>query len=444
MDRKIENEAALKFIYLIRINLPSNDIFYSIIIFVKFIGLILLTHNVHNYEEQTRITSISSILSKIYFFNVKFSIVNDHYQLNCIIILSILIIFIVFNVYQYLLIKNQYLNVTDNESYIINKIYNNVYKKRRKKIFVFISYFYLFLIISSQHIFEYLIFGIIFPFFKEQFNNNYNNYFNISQFKYLNNFLNSSQNFLNTSIFVFINIISYIILIILNFSFFYLNINYFSKHGSALIPKLNLIFFNCFIYIVSSLSTFLNVFNEEKKKNIKFTICLVIVIFLFIYIIFNIKNFDFYFKFPSILNIYLIFYCFTSGLIELFIYWICKEKIIQKHSILKFLAEIYSSFVLFKIHINHNESYFIKKFTKNLFNQTNEKFSLYEIYYYINILKKYLNNQDKNYFMIYEIIYNHHFDCTNKQCICNQLITVEFKKENIDFKILNEIPMEKE
>ena len=444
MDRKIKNEAALKFIYLIRSNLPSNDIFYSIIIFVKFIGLILLTHNVHNYEDPKRITSISSILSKIYFFNVKFSIIKDNYQLNCLIIFLILISFILFNVYHYYRIKNQYLNVTDNESYIINKIYNNVYKKRRKKIFIYISYFYLFFIISSQHIFEYLIFGIIFPFFKENFDENVMNNFNMSQFDYLYNFLYSSQNFLNIYIVVFINVISYIILIIFNFSFFYINTNYFSKNGSALIPKLNLIFFNCFIYIVSSLSTFLNVFNEDKKKEIKFVICLVIVILLFIYIIFNIKNFDFYFKFPSILNVYLIFYCFTSGFIELFIYWICKENIIQKHSILKFLIEICSSFVLFKIHINHNENFFIKKFTKNLFNQTNEKFSLYEIYYYINILEKYLNNKEKYYFIIYEIIYNHHFDCTNKQCICNQLITVEFKKENIDFKILNEIPMEKE
>ena len=101
MDRKIENEAALKFIYLIRSNLPSNDIFYSIIIFVKFIGLILLTHNVHNYEDPKRITSISSILSKIYFFNVKFSIIKDNYQLNCLIIFLILISFIVFNIYHY-------------------------------------------------------------------------------------------------------------------------------------------------------------------------------------------------------------------------------------------------------------------------------------------------------------------------------------------------------
>ena len=112
MERKIANEPKLKLIFLFRELFPTNNTFYIIFFFFKFYGLILTTHNLKGYENISKgITSVSSIFSRLLFYNTNFRYLIKSYPEICIIIFLILTFFIIGIIIDYHFINLIYKNI---------------------------------------------------------------------------------------------------------------------------------------------------------------------------------------------------------------------------------------------------------------------------------------------------------------------------------------------
>jgi hypothetical protein len=96
MERKISNESKFKLMILFRQLFPTSDMFYIIFFFFKFYGIILTTHNLKGYENKSKgITSISSILSRLSFYNTNFRFIVKSYSEFCLIIFFLLCLFFI-------------------------------------------------------------------------------------------------------------------------------------------------------------------------------------------------------------------------------------------------------------------------------------------------------------------------------------------------------------
>ena len=111
---KIENEKneyLFKILYLIRTNLPTNEIIYIIMFLFKYIGLILFSISLNQFKINKNNNTEKSY-NIIYYFFSKFIINgNDlkilvyNYQEICIIGFEILIFFIIFVIFGVFYVK---------------------------------------------------------------------------------------------------------------------------------------------------------------------------------------------------------------------------------------------------------------------------------------------------------------------------------------------------
>ena len=151
MERKISNEPKFKLIYLFRQLFPTSDLFYIIFFFFKFYGIILTTHNLKGYENKSKgITSISSILSRLSFYNTNFRFIVKSYSEFCIIIFILLCIFFIGIFIDYHFIASIYKKINTGIELKIRKI-GRFHKKEPYKILsIVLLYLYLFLLIFGQ------------------------------------------------------------------------------------------------------------------------------------------------------------------------------------------------------------------------------------------------------------------------------------------------------
>ena len=131
--------------------------FYIIFFFFKFYGIILTTHNLKGYENKSKgITSISSILSRLSFYNTNFRFIVKSYSEFCIIIFILLCIFFIGIFIDYHFIVSIYKNINTGIELKIRKI-GRFHKREPYKILtVIILYIYLFLLVFRQHMIIYI------------------------------------------------------------------------------------------------------------------------------------------------------------------------------------------------------------------------------------------------------------------------------------------------
>ncbi len=155
----INDRINLKLILNIRKNIPSSKIFYYIYFIFKYVGLILATQNLRDFESKKyNITSLYSLLSKILLFDSSFNAISNYYQYICIIILVLILSFDLYFLFIYIRLRKISLYTSSIIDIKLNKYLNQFpYFKQELKVFSWI----LILISSiSQLLEEFLFFGI--------------------------------------------------------------------------------------------------------------------------------------------------------------------------------------------------------------------------------------------------------------------------------------------
>ena len=217
-----ENEYLFKILYLIRKNLPTSEFIYLLMFFLKYIGLILFSISlnvfdtnsstndnnksynngksariiltdilIRNAQEMDELDSdnsltdfrpplpdnggdnevkpnsmnnnnmIQTIFKKFLINGDNFNILNDYYQIICLVGLIILVIYIFLWFMGYFYMKNKYYTkvpttITDKKIKQINQS-----TKLEKRFFRFMTYFLFLIIFFHQYILEYYIFGFL-------------------------------------------------------------------------------------------------------------------------------------------------------------------------------------------------------------------------------------------------------------------------------------------
>ena len=446
MERKIANEPKLKLIFLFRELFPTNNTFYIIFFFFKFYGLILTTHNLKGYENISKgITSVSSIFSRLLFYNTNFRYLIKSYPEICIIIFLILTFFIIGIIIDYHFINLIYKNIHTVIELNIRKI-GRFYKKEPYKIITkVLVYFYLFILITGQHIIIYLSAGIFIPFLKSDIESNPNKYSHDINSDYFTQFINKSS--IPVTFLAIINILSCIIIYLIIFSFIKINDSkaIFSMYGKSLFNnnKIKIITFLSFLFL--PFISVANIYNEKEKHQYRLILNICAVILCSLYISISIKNFNSNNKIVLLFNNFIIIWSWFSGIIEILLYYFIKNEINQVFSSIKLFLELLNSIGLC-LFINHkNNQFFEKNFSLHLF-QTNEKnFSVGEIFIFMNHLEQYLNNKNDSFFNLFRLIFNHKKDCVYPNCTCSIIKYEDTQKLNViqnGDKIKNQIHFE--
>lgn len=416
MKIKAKNEEEFKFIYIIRQTFPTSDLFYSIFFIMKFIGIILSTHNIKGLEStnSNRMT-ITTILEKFLVFHLSFNATSFYYQTFSILFFILLVfitiglviiwmqIFILYShnndVYDTFLIKT-----TKNMRYII-------YSKT-------LSFLTLIIALFSQHLIEYLSFGVFYPFMKLLMKDNHST-FKPNLIQNLNNYHN--QEYINCWALGTINFFSEIIICCFVFLFLLLNStkSIFLRFGTSLYSNIKILIFLIIFSIFQSAFGIQNIYIDKVKIIHRFYLDIIGVFFLSLFLLCNIKQFNSYNNFVPKMNMYLLAWSWYSGLLELPIYYLCKSSFSQSYSFLKMLIEIISAGLIIMIIDGNNKKYFSSKFSLNLFQNGGKKVSIGEIYNFIELLNKFIKNPKKNYFAINNIIQNHRLHCQNANCPCS-------------------------
>ena len=331
-----KNGKLFKFIYLLRLHFPTSNLFFAVFFILKFIGVLVSTHNIKSLEDfSSNKVTIVSILEKILVLNSSCKAISFQYQILSLIIFAILIILIVGFILIFLQIHIVFSKVNDvYEKYLTNFTTKKSYKVHGK----IFSILFILIVFLSQHIIEYLTFGLIFPFYSKSFR--------ISPQKYNSNVIANvakmiNQNFINEWFIASINVISVIIIIALVFIFMMLNNtkSLFLNYGKSLYANISVISFLSIIFQFQAVYSIQNIFLDSDKHRYRLYINYIAVLFNTIFIIGNVKRFSHYGNFIPKLNLYLAIWAWYSGIIELPIYYLCDREFTQSYSLLKMINE---------------------------------------------------------------------------------------------------------
>ena len=422
----------MKLIFQFRKLFPTNNIFYIVFFFFKFYGIILSTHNLKGFENKSiGITSVSNILSRLLFFNTNFRLINKFYSEFCLIIFLLLCLFLIGIAIDFYFILKIYKNV-DNEVKLKIKKVAKFYKGDTIRYFRFVLfYFMLIILILGQHIIFYLSAGIFIPILKSNITLNSKNYSLEINSKYINNFFENK--IIPLPILSIINIVSCIIIYIICFIFIKLNDSraLYSNYGKCLYQNNGIIIITFLSFLFLPLISIENLFNNDLKKKFRFILNICAISNCSIFILMNIKKFNFNKTFVNNFNMMIIIWCWTSGVIELIIYYFIKTPTNQIFSTIKFLLEFFNSISCFLFIQHINTKHFEKKLTKHLFQINGKKISIGEIFIYIHYLEKYFKNDKNSFYNLFLLIYNHKKKCSNKKCPCNLIKLYNYDKINI-------------
>ena len=402
----MKERTSIILIFNIRKNLPSSSNFYYLYFTLKFIGLILATQNLKEYESKTNnITSIYSILSKFLLFNSSFFLISKNYQLICIIVFSVSTLLFMYLVFIYYRLNNIYINLKSKEDYNLIKYYDiTKYIKKEIKIFTYICIIIIFL---SQYILEYLFFGIIISFLNKN---------DLKSDRYLISFI--TDEIFHKSILI-LNMISFFIIFLLNLFFLFLNDTkgFLSKYGCDIYSNNLIKILSLFLSMFQPLLICSCLFKGSIKDKVNISFCIIAVLLSFIYILLSIKKFNYYFdsKIPQFILI-IVCFCFYGGIFELILIFIVNDKtqMTQSYSFLKLILTIIISIFIYYYIGLQNKIYFSNQLIINIFKEKNRDIS--EIYLYINFYCMLRENSSN--FELYKIFYNHKNKCQSKECFC--------------------------
>ena len=154
-ETKIKNNNyLLKSLHLIKINFPSSDVFYAVMFFFKYIGVIVNSRIIEMILNK-EIIHINKYLCSFLIFGKNFKLILNHYQLITIIGALLLLVFILFSFFSFLYMKIKYQSIKT----LIQEKMDETNKIIEEILFKIISYIYLTIIFFHQYILEYYFFG---------------------------------------------------------------------------------------------------------------------------------------------------------------------------------------------------------------------------------------------------------------------------------------------
>ena len=366
---------------------------------------------------------IQSTFRKLLINGDNFKILNNSYQIICLIGFIILIIYILFWIFIIFYMRRKYYNKA-NITFIdkkINEINQSVvFEERLIKILTYLLFLIFFF---HQYILEYYMFGFLgyilnfLGFLETSSEGNNNNYIS-----YINSHL---KNLILPEIIIIITNFLLIVFILIIFIFFmvinsskalYINNNYplYSSQKNLII--------NLFIMNLNPLFGIIHYFNDEIKYKIILVFVILIILLILIKIAIN------YYSFSPLpyklycLFIFLDFYALFGCIINLLTYLTKSEINSSKFSIIKAIFEILNALIFTIILLRKKKDVSMKIFSENLFCTNFKTLNPSGIYYYISCYLKYIQNKENNYMIIFKLIQNHVLNCNKKECPGNILL----------------------
>ena len=438
-DKKIQqneqNEFLFKILYLIRTNLPTSEYLYLIMFFIKYVGLILFSislnewekdnpENMLNNKSHSSIINIQKAFSKFLINGNDLKILEKNYESICLIGFFIILIYTFFIIYGVVNMRKKYYNKYSHSSIDkkIRRINNN--SKFEKRLFKIVSYIFFLIVFFHQYIIEYFIFGIIGSFLyifgvldKESFNTSVNIDYSI----YINSYFKNIK--FNTIFILIICLISIIIIFIFFLLFMLLNSTktLFLNTGIPFYGNKKYLFLKIILYNLSPLYGFLNMLGYDLKTKITLIIIIINLVIILTGIALSFYSFSFYPNKVSYMCNFIELFCLVSIITELIIYLTDAE---FDSPLYKLVLELINSFILTSFFIYKKDEYNLKLFANNLFVKSFKKMNADDIYYYFLAYIKYSNNKENNYIEIFKLIQNHTLLCDKKDCPCSILIPI--------------------
>ena len=411
-------------IYMIRKNLPTNNIFYITMFILNYIGAIVCSR-IPEMSINTNFFSLNKILSNFLIFGKNYKALQKNYEFYSILGALILLVYIIFCLFCFFYMKTKYKKVSSLKDYKMHSLGKN--HKMENILFKVISYIFITIIFFRQYIFEYYFFAIysLFLYASGEFRDdesttNANKYDKNSYAQIYSYF--SKYNF----ILCFIISIIVIVLIMTFFVFFmlwnstkglFLNYGYpFSDNKKYISMKIVLLSLQPFYGITV-------LFNDNTKIYIAIIFDGLLIIFCFFSFYSCFHQFGLY---PSVVTnicLFMEFFILISSISQLIIYYTGLNFNSNSFILVRLCVEIIDTVFLMFFFIHINDKYNLNLFSANIFSTNFKCISKGGFYYYMKMYKKYEKDKNKNYTQMFKIILTHINNCNKIDCPGKKLIS---------------------
>lgn len=424
----ISNEYLYKFQLSIRRQLPRTPAFYMIFYFLKYFTVILSTHSITPNRENDSDFTLSKILG---FFVIMKKNPKIDYPLICEIIYLVLT-FLILSFVSVFVIYHLKSKKTDQKIFGIPK--NNLDLKRWVKVLQKINCGVLtFVAFIYQHLIEILFLGIFYALSNELSGSKLDKEIKLPSYggKYI---------FCGLNFFFIIVLIMILYLYLIMIS----SLTFTHKFGTQVTNAHSEIIIKLIIFSLQGIYSSTFYFEIETRKKVHLYLCFFSLGLLFIDFLISLKQINFgTFSITSFFNKFITNFCIISGIIEICVYYLIKDKKTtdQKYYVFILIIEILNSAILTWLISHMLTRITIKKIAKNLF-ITNKPCNIDLLFEVLLNLKK-ISTQQEKYLFIMKIIQTHQSTCTFEVCIChkyeqywNSLKTVN-KLEKINHKFIS-------
>ena len=440
------NVYKFKILYLIRTNLPKSEYTYIITFFIKYIGLILFSISLNQWnadkanensmnegkgnlnnepEEPSPLFNVQNFFANLIITGHHFKVLTSFYEIICLLVFCFFIIYCFCIIYVMYLMKLKYhnknqINEVDRK---LSKINNS--SKFEKKAIKICTYIFFAIAFLHQYIIEYFLLGFLINIL-----NSFNVYdqesFNTVVLKDYSIYIN--QYILNKSFNTYFIIIINFVVMTLSFLFFIafmiLNSNktLFINNGYPFYGNNKYLFIKIIIFNYNELYGLVNMYSSDFKVKIILILTIIDVIIILIDIFLSFFSFSFYPNKLGYMSIFIEFFSLFSNATEALIYLTNSNVNSTKFKLVKLIillvnSAIFTIFFMFKKNENS-----LKMFADNLFSKSFKVLNPDDIYFYVKTYLIYSNNKKDNYIKIFRVIQNHTLACNKKDCPCKVLI----------------------
>ena len=388
---KTRRMSFIKVLLKLRNSLSINAFFFYFAALFKLLGTFIQSHQFdicHNFSLGNFIRKFtvchSSDPSCIDFKN---------YDLICLLLYIVILLPAFFVVLSFKIEKNK------NSKLVI----------RQKKLLLFCSIDYLVVLFSTQHLIEFFSLPIFALINSDIYSSNG-----------VNHFKNFRDNLFSKNIYLVLSLNCIMIIYLNGFTFYYielLNTPFFSQ-----VQTIQIYQNKSFIVFVVLLCNFqalqsLGIYNGKMSSNSILTIILLFM--LTIMILIYIKA---YFSEQTLLSrifIFVIYMCFFSCIIDLYIYYAVYPKTLSVSELIqKIISEMILSFIVLKITNMLKHRRYQKELEKILFNK--QKKITIEPYIYISTILLQSINDSRKLEIIISLLHKHKANCKESTCLCRK------------------------
>ena len=379
--------------------MPSNQIFYLIFFFLKFIVAYMATNNIKRKEDN--IFTLYDILKAITIFGNNFCIFKNFYSILCLGFFILILFFYLLMIFAF----REYIKKGTCSSIIVGLSY----------VLMCFSFF-------SHYISELLTPGILVYSFTVDKALNENH---IDEPKCKNEFLTNiitDKHFpryvlcpMNIITFLAMNMILYLFLIFMNAptrSFKHGNLNFNYKKVSLS---------TYMTYVLQGFITVTKLYSKDIENIMRLVICIVMVVLYGIEIITRIKSFNYYvLNFPLKYTVFAGNVSFLGGIVEIGLYFLYKdENMPAVYYILKIIIIIVNALLASFYFFSSLDIFFVNELIAKIFLEKS-KMTPGDLAMYDMLLYNYLNDKC-DFGELYHIYHTHKVKCTIQKCPCKIL-----------------------